>query len=870
MVELEFVFAGTDASLGDLADAVLADIEAKGGEWYTRYGLTRTGDGYRGIRLTALSAALGEGDWSLEALLTEFATSPCGIIPTDQVGHSALRSVRQPLIVAESDGMPTALYQGQSSRRMARTDRRGWWRLVGKRMAELEQVPEWPDPLPEQFQYDEIQVVDAKMTLRDLAARLQDCGEDAVLAIPGDQSRWAVCPAKDLLQRLAREFADAAPGSMVGAFVDPGTIEMAALERAETPWELIKEMLSRDRSTMVRYLVTEAGQPSGILTRHQVMRGRAKGGPSSGQAAGWARFLQTAPEIEPAAQDQGRVVNAWFADRQRKLVPHTQALAANRIYHLGVNIGTPSDRSHVVGEQPSLPPRLVSYLVGLGRPLVLRLDSEDWTILQGELEVMLPRSGSTPDVHFLVATPVRTGLSRLRLGVYFDNNLVQSYLVYAQVAPEEGQMAGGADDGWWSECEYTLSSDLTNLEDLGARRVCIWIGKGMDGTHRAGISASTGLDMGPALDVNASLVGSALARYRELLGKACFDDPDADKPQYRYGNDHAPLDDTAFEKSLVNLAELGQVLYERVFGTQSGQRVAKHLRDIEGAQVGPLVVQIARLSLDATFPWAVLYDRPLRYDPRRNTICSRFLQEGQCGADCPHAEDPYVVCPSGFWGFRYIIEQPLRPPNAYASVATRLSPGRDPRLALVYGTGLGMAETHRDRVDKVLGSRAASIVHDNTNDLLQEMHSEPAVIYFYCHGGNTPNRQWLVVGDQDPLMPAYLDDSLRADWVQQAPLVVLNGCHTGKYDPSTLLSFVHRFGALGAAGVVGTEIPIHEILGDAFGQFLLDRLLEGDPVGKIVYDFRHDLLTKKNPLGLVYVPYCYADLCLEKREAQNA
>ena len=870
MVELEFVFAGTDASLGDLVDAVLADIEAKRGEWYTRYGLTRTGDGYQGIRLTALSAALGEGDWSLETLLTAFATSPCGTIQADQVGHSALRSVRQPLIVAESDGMPVALYQGQASRRMARTDRRSWWRLVGKRMAELEQVPVWPDPLPDTFRYDEILVVDAETTLFGLAAMLQDRGEDAVMAIPDDQNRWAVCPAKDLLERLTREYADAASASMVGAFVDPGAIEMTTLERAETPWDLIEEMLSRDRSTTVRYLMTEAGHPIGILTRRQVMRGIAKGIPSSGPAAGWARFLRAVPEIDPAEQHQGRVVNAWFADRQLKPIPHTQALAANRIYHLGVNIGTLSDRAHVVGEQPALNARLVSYLVGLGKPLVLRLDSEDWTVLEGKLEVTLPQSGSTPDVHFRVATPVRTGVSRLRLGVYFDNNLVQSYLVYAQVAPEEGQMAGGADDGWWSECEYTLSSDLTNLEDLGARRVCIWIGEGRDGVHRAGISASTGLDMGPALDVNPSLVGSALARYRELLGRACFDDPDADKPQYRYGDDHVPLDDTSFEKSLVNLAELGQALYERVFGTQNGQRVAQHLRDMEGMQAGPMVVQIARLSLDATFPWAVLYDRPLRYDPRRNTICSRFLEEGRCGVDCPHAKDPYVVCPSGFWGFRYIIEQPLRPPKAYSSVATRLSAGRDPRMALVYGTGLGMAETHRARVDEVIGSRAASIVHDNTNDLLQEMHSEPAVIYFYCHGGNTPHRQWLVVGDQDPLMPAYLDDSLRADWAKQAPLVVLNGCHTGKFDPSTLLSFVHRFGALGAAGVVGTEIPIHETLGDAFGRFLLDRLLEGDPVGKIVYDFRHELLTKRNPLGLVYVPYCYADLALGNREAQSA
>jgi hypothetical protein len=122
----------------------------------------------------------------------------------------------------------------------------------------------------------------------------------------------------------------------------------------------------------------------------------------------------------------------------------------------------------------------------------------------------------------------------------------------------------------------------------------------------------------------------------------------------------------------------------------------------------------------------------------------------------------------------------------------------------------------------------------------------------------------LVVGKDDPLMPSYLDEDMRTAWAKRAPLIVLNGCHTAKYDPSTLLSFVHRFGGLGAAGVIGTEIPIHEYLGDAFGQFLMERLLSGEAVGKIVRDFRRDLLGKRNVLGLAYVPYCYADLRIEQ------
>jgi hypothetical protein len=64
--------------------------------------------------------------------------------------------------------------------------------------------------------------------------------------------------------------------------------------------------------------------------------------------------------------------------------------------------------------------------------------------------------------------------------------------------------------------------------------------------------------------------------------------------------------------------------------------------------------------------------------------------------------------------------------------------------------------------------------------------------------------------------------------------------------------------------VVGTEIPIHEYLANTFGEFFLTRLLRGEPVGRIIHDFRLELLRKRNVLGLAYVPYCYADLHIER------
>ena len=864
MSELPFVSVGEGAVLRDVAAAVLDDVDAQGGEWYTRYVVLCEEDGYRGMHLPALSAALQGEDGSLDTPLSQFDLQTCASIPKSEIGPDWLRAVREPLVVALEDGRPVALYQGRPSRGAVRSDRRGWWRLVGKWMAEQGTVPPWPDPLPDWLSYQSVLSIPAERTLSSVAGELQGQRDDVALAVPSSLGQWIVSTAAALLSRLTTEFPDAAPESMVGAFVDPDNAQMTFLAREETPWELVQEMFEKSRRETSRYVLTEAGSPVAILAQARTVRGTGDAGFSKSAtprsaAPSWNRFLQATMQMVPEASAQGRVVNAWFADQKGKNVAYTDALAANHAYQFKVSIGAVLEQAHVVGEQPELDAKLVSYLIGEGIPLVLRVDSTDFFVLDTEHEVSLPKGGSTPEVVFRVVTPVQTGEARLRLGVYYETNLVQSYLVVARVAPEQARMPEGAGDGWWSVCEYTLSSDLANLDDLSSRRVCLWIGEGREGSSRAGISGADGVDLGPALDINPALIQSALEHYRGLLYKTCFD-PKSKEPEYLYNKDHTPVDKETFGARLIDLAELGQMLYERLFGTERGRQVAEALHQIEASQSEPLVVQIARLTLDTVFPWAVLYDRPLRYNPGKNVVCDRFLSEGTCGADCPHADDPNVVCPSGFWGFRYILEQPLRPPGAFSSIATRLASSGSPELALVFGPELGLAKKHGQEVKTVVGDRGTGTAYADTTSLLEAMRKGPELVYFYCHGGNTPFRQWLVVGEDDPLMPSYLGDDLRQVWTDGAPLVVLNGCHTGKYDPSTLLSFVHRLGAVGAAGVIGTEIPIHERLGDYFGRYLIDHLLNGESVGQIVYDFRWELLKQHNLLGLVYSPYCYADL----------
>ena len=65
------------------------------------------------------------------------------------------------------------------------------------------------------------------------------------------------------------------------------------------------------------------------------------------------------------------------------------------------------------------------------------------------------------------------------------------------------------------------------------------------------------------------------------------------------------------------------------------------------------------------------------------------------------------------------------------------------------------------------------------------------------------------------------------------------------------------------SGVIGTEIGVTTTLAGEFAQQFFDHLInKGEPVGQIIKDLRLDLLMKYNPLGLVYTPYCSADLQL--------
>ena len=178
---------------------------------------------------------------------------------------------------------------------------------------------------------------------------------------------------------------------------------------------------------------------------------------------------------------------------------------------------------------------------------------------------------------------------------------------------------------------------------------------------------------------------------------------------------------------------------------------------------------------------------------------------------------------------------------------------------------MDLLQQHRDDLRKI-----PSIILRGPTSSKKDLFAELArqdlqVVYFYCHGLRAPDIDGTVLeigtkSDPSYIRPKELTD-YKVRWHAQPPLVFLNGCHTVDTGPQDLGSFNRSLRSCGAAGVIGTEIDVHERLATSVGErFMQDFLVERKGLGETMRRVRLWLLLKRNPLGLIYTPYGYSDL----------
>jgi hypothetical protein len=331
------------------------------------------------------------------------------------------------------------------------------------------------------------------------------------------------------------------------------------------------------------------------------------------------------------------------------------------------------------------------------------------------------------------------------------------------------------------------------------------------------------------------------------------------------------------------LAPLGHNLYHRVGAKLRHALAASKDKDES------LVIHVARPDTSSfVLPWGLCYDIPLDTWKRPWPACPlveqwdetkrKRLFDGSPHA-CPHDHPRNnVLCPFGFLGMRYAIEQ--------------LSKTDEPVLTLssMPSCDFAVAQTQYRLSDpKALDNHVvklrefaaganppAHVREAKTRDGVQAMLGRDlSLVYFFCHGNRLRAGDpdiYLAVGNDEPIKAedfmAWVDiwtqESNRSIWGDVRPLIFINACHSLAIEPETLVSYLDAFVTWGhAAGVIGTEVKVAQSLAmDVAEQFFRRLLARTHTVEQALHEIRLDYLASGNLFGLVYTPYCWADLRL--------
>jgi hypothetical protein len=245
---------------------------------------------------------------------------------------------------------------------------------------------------------------------------------------------------------------------------------------------------------------------------------------------------------------------------------------------------------------------------------------------------------------------------------------------------------------------------------------------------------------------------------------------------------------------------------------------------------------------------------------------ARPLEETACfQGNCPHLEHEYVMCPSGFWGFRHAIGMPysVGETNTGTQLDGEIVIRRSDPLSILTGvaTDLPSWRPHLQQM-RVLGFDADAAVTSVSEFLIRYRRGDQQIVYLYGHGGLQDGVPYFVIGGpgEEVLLRDSLQDCIPKD--SRRPLVFLNGCHSSGLAPEQAIDFVSGFVQTGrASGVIGTEISVFEPLATAFAQACLERFVGGrQELGDAIRGARLTLLKSGNPLGLAYIAYAPVDL----------
>jgi hypothetical protein len=485
---------------------------------------------------------------------------------------------------------------------------------------------------------------------------------------------------------------------------------------------------------------------------------------------------------------------------------------------------------------------------------------------------LLPRNGSpavAPDGARYLTFGLRAPAdprerARVRVGYYFRGAIIQSQVVVADVGYGPGSVHILTD--------FSVTQTPADLGAIRDRpRVSVFANSDGTGAHQVTIRSrgSDGKIGGAGFDLDEATIGLLVGSMRATLR----------------GNGVAPTtrrrSRAQLKADLRAIAPQGWKLWTALPGQFMEVWDALY-HDPENA-----VLQVARSTASAfTFPWTLIYDFPLdsaiasgklpvcpvveQWD-ERSPLFEGSPRECPAAGQVPHRD---LLCPFGFGGFRYSLEQI----TSSESPVTAIDITAAPRLVIAetqVGVNKEQLATHVLDVGKALRTLWPSLTVKEGKDkktLRDAIEPDLPLLYFFCHGQRTNSADpetYLGIGNREQLTApdfiGWLQDwrkEKRKVWNLVRPLVFINACHSVEINPATLVSYLQAFvGSARAAGVIGTEVKVAQGLAMEFATTFFTLLAQpGWTVDRALRQVRLDFLRDANLFGLLYTPYCWADL----------
>lgn len=581
-----------------------------------------------------------------------------------------------------------------------------------------------------------------------------------------------------------------------------------------------------------------------------------------------ARVPKATPKVTAEMRErQERRVNIALQSLESspvRAIKPDRTLRRSGLYRLRVQIGQRSKESLVVGEAPGVD-SLLPPAGPKGHTLDVVVYEKDFSLLLSSRvqTLRLPETGGSEPVYFDLRAPERKGKARLRVKVYYRNQLLQSFLLEAVIADQE-QKAEKPSPALRVDLAYSRTARFTNLEVFKERALSIGVNQDPEGgSHLFMFKVGKAAE---AIDVSEKILDEQIGKFRKLLQDATVDAkgrprfPTALPPVAPPGED--------FYQVIRDLAEAGSNLYDALL-VRLSPALEERFQQIARSADGTL--QIMRDDPSYVFPWSILYDFGL---PERivGGPPAPVCLGGEEGKPCAHGPGDDVYCVRGFWGIRHALEILMARGGVTEDEVTAVErEAREGAVCLATGAQDEPTQLFVAEMEKSLGTGIRVIGGaEDVLDLLWDEQRRPALLIVLGHleteeiVGEPPGPRIVLAPKKKWLRAKAITARERkaGEWRHQPrSVVLLMACGSGATEVSTLNDFVTSLSSAGAAAVVGTECLVFTKLVTLFAREVTGALWSGKvTLGEAIKNLRRRLVSAGNPLAFVFSAAGNADL----------